>query len=131
MSKNEEIRKLKASLTIALSHAEEFYDGCLMCGEGEVIDGESVPHGCWYDTATALLKAPTQPPPVEGCGISHQDPDGLRFAMCCVGNLCPTCSEADNENDHVYMCSKCGIVLGIAASPKPRALCSACSEPNE
>lgn len=41
----------------------------------------------------------------------------------------PTPPPADE--DHNYSCSSCGVTLGIAASPQPRALCSECKPPAE
>ena len=51
------IAEVEAHLTTALSHAEEFVDGCLYCGEGEIVDGECLPHDCWYEKAERALEA--------------------------------------------------------------------------
>ena len=53
-----EVKRLRKLLCIALDHAEQHNEGCLWCGEGEILDGETTPEhqaGCWYYQAQAAL----------------------------------------------------------------------------
>jgi len=46
-----EIRQLRRHLRVALDHAEQHNEGCLYCGEGEIVDGDTTPTHrakCWY-----------------------------------------------------------------------------------
>ena len=50
--------RLREHLETALDHAEQYNDGCLFCGEGEIIDGETTPEHqaeCWWYRAKAAL----------------------------------------------------------------------------
>jgi hypothetical protein len=55
-----EVEALRAALTTALRNATEHQDGCLYCGEGEIVDGETTDAHratCWWYQAQALAAA--------------------------------------------------------------------------
>ena len=50
--------RLVLRLDAALDHAQQYSEGCLYCGEGEIIDGETTPEHqaeCWWYRAKAAL----------------------------------------------------------------------------
>ena len=50
--------RLALHLDAALDHAQQYSEGCLYCGEGEIIDGETTPEHqaeCWWYRAKAAL----------------------------------------------------------------------------
>ena len=50
--------RLREHLETALDHAEQYNEGCLFCGEGEIIDGETTPEHqaeCWWYRAKAAV----------------------------------------------------------------------------
>ena len=56
---NKQIAELRHLLEIALDHAREYPKGCLYCGEGTIIDGDTTPEHraqCWYYQAEAALQ---------------------------------------------------------------------------
>lgn len=58
-------RVLRGWLGKALDRAREHNEGCLYCGEGEIIDGETTPEHraeCWWYRAQAALTATSQEP---------------------------------------------------------------------
>ena len=59
----EQNRVLRGWLGKALDRAREHNEGCLYCGEGELIDGETTPEHraeCWWYRAQAALLATSQ-----------------------------------------------------------------------
>jgi len=61
----EQNRVLRGWLGKALDRAREHNEGCLYCGEGEIIDGETTPEHraeCWWYRAQAALTATSQEP---------------------------------------------------------------------
>lgn len=59
----EQNRVLRGWLGKALDRAREHNEGCLYCGEGEIIDGETTPEHraeCWWYRAQAALTATSQ-----------------------------------------------------------------------
>ena len=60
----EQNRVLRGWLEKALDHAHQHNEGCLYCGRGEIIDGETTPEHraeCWWYRAQAALTATSQP----------------------------------------------------------------------
>jgi len=54
-----EIRQLRRHLRVALDHAEQHNEGCLYCGEGEIVDGDTTPTHrakCWYYKAARAAR---------------------------------------------------------------------------
>lgn len=50
--------RLVLRLDAALDHAQRYNEGCLYCGEGEIIDGETTPEHqaeCWWYRSKAAL----------------------------------------------------------------------------
>ena len=52
--------RLVLYLDAALDHAQQYNEGCLHCGEGEIIDGETTPEHqaeCWWYRAKVAVPA--------------------------------------------------------------------------
>ena len=59
----EQNRVLRGWLEKALDHAHQHDEGCLYCGRGEIIDGETTPEHraeCWWYRAQAALTYTSQ-----------------------------------------------------------------------
>ncbi len=57
-SLRDERDRLALHLDAALDHAQQYNEGCLYCGEGEIIDGETTPEHqaeCWWYRAKSAL----------------------------------------------------------------------------
>jgi len=53
-----QVARLVEALAKALHQATEYIDGCLYCGDGEIVDGTTTPEhqaDCWWYRARALL----------------------------------------------------------------------------
>jgi len=71
-----------------------------------------------------LDATPTPPPAEEDTAFQTVLRDALRKAEARAPK--PPAANRLESQDSTYDCSVCGVVLGVTASPKPRALCSNC-----